>query len=105
MTKAHANSWEVAEEFWERVEPLVPQPVRDPNKRYKRAAGAGRPSKSPRLVFDAIVYELRTGCQWKALPRERFGSASAIHQKFMVWPKAGFFENLWRAGLAEHDDF
>jgi len=29
-------------------------------------------------VFCAIVYVLRTGCQWKALPRE-FGSASAVH--------------------------
>ena len=105
MAKAHANSWEVTDDFWKRVEPLVPQPVRDPNKQYKRAAGAGRPSKPPRLVFEAIVYVLRTGCQWKALPSERFGSASAIHQKFMVWSKAGFFENLWRAGLAEYDDF
>jgi len=50
------------------------------------------------------MYVLRTGCQWKALPAERFGSASAIHQKFMVWSKAGFFEDLWRLGLAEYDD-
>ncbi len=105
MAKAHANSWEVTDEFWSRVEPLVPQPARDPDKQYKRAAGAGRPSKPPRLVFEAIMYVLRTGCQWKALPAERFGSASAIHQKFMLWSKAGFFENLWRAGLAEYDDF
>lgn len=32
MTKAHAHSWEVTDEFWKRVEPLVPQPVRDPTK-------------------------------------------------------------------------
>lgn len=50
------------------------------------------------------MYVLRTGFQWKALPAERFGSASAIHQKFMVWSKAGFFEDLWWAGLAEYDD-
>ena len=25
MAKAHANSWEVTDEFWSRVEPLVPQ--------------------------------------------------------------------------------
>lgn len=105
MAKAHTNSWEVTDEFWSRVQPLVPQPARDPDKQYKRAAGAGRPSKPPRLVFEAIMYVLRTGCQWKALPAERFGSASAIHQKFMLWSKAGFFENLWRAGLAEYDDF
>ena len=56
------------------------------------------------MVFEAIVYVLRTGCQWKALPKERFGSASSIHQYFLDWEKAGFFESLWRAGLAEYDD-
>ena len=46
---------------------------------------------------------LRTGCQWKALPKERFGSASTIHKRFLEWEKAGFFESLWKAGLAEYD--
>ena len=32
----------------------------------------------PRQIFSAIVYVLRTGCQWKALPGE-FGSASAAN--------------------------
>jgi transposase len=32
-------------------------------------------------VFEAIVYVLRTGYQWKALPKRRFGSASAIHKR------------------------
>lgn len=104
MTKPHIPSWEVTDEFWKRVEPLVPQAVRDPNKQYLRRAGAGRPPKDPRLVFEAIVYVLRTGCQWKALPAERFGSASAVHQKFMQWSEAGFFEALWKAGLAEYDE-
>ncbi len=104
MAKAHANSWEVTDEFWKRVEPLIPQPTRDPARQYLRRAGAGRPAKPARLVFEAIVYVLRTGCQWKALPPERFGSASAVHHKFMQWSKAGLFESLWKAGLAEYDD-
>ena len=104
MAKAHAHSWEVTDEFWARVAPLVPPPVRDPSKEYRRSAGAGRPPKPARLVFEAIVYVLRTGCQWKALPKERFGSASAVHQKFLLWSSAGFFEALWKAGLAEYDD-
>lgn len=104
MTKAHAHSWEVTDEFWARVEPLVPVVQRDPGKVYQRRAGAGRPPKPARLVFEAIVYVLRTGCQWKALPAERFGSASAVHQKFMDWSKAGFFENIWKMGLAEYDE-
>jgi transposase len=50
------------------------------------------------------VYVLRTGCQWKALPAERFGSASAIHKRFLEWEQAGFFEAVWKAGLAEYDE-
>ena len=57
MAKAHADSWAVTDEFWKRVEPLVPQPMRDVNKLYARRPGAGRPAKPARLVFEAIVYD------------------------------------------------
>lgn len=40
----------------------------------------------------------------ESVPAERFGSASAIHARFLEWEKAGFFEALWKAGLAEYDD-
>ena len=98
------QSWEVSDEFWKRVEPLVPKFCRDETQTYKRKLGGGRKRKPPRVVFEAIVYVLRTGCQWKALPKEKFGSASSVHQYFLDWEKAGFFESLWRAGLAEYDD-
>ena len=105
MGKSRLASWEVSDEFWSRVEPLLPPaPERDKSQRYARAAGAGRKRKDPRLVFEAIVYALRTGCQWKALPAERFGSASAIHKRFLEWAKAGVFVRLWHAGLAEYDE-
>ena len=45
------------------------------------------------------MYVLRTGCQWKALPKERFGSVSAVHKRFLEWEEAGVFEALWRAGV------
>ena len=96
------ESWVVTDEFWQRVEPLIP-PRAVADKIYLRKPGAGRPAKPARLVFEAIVYVLRTGCQWRALPKERFGSASAIHKRFLEWEEAGFFEALWRAGLAEYD--
>ena len=82
---------------WAKVEPLIPLPKRDPNKTYKRKPGAGRKPIAPRRVFEAIVYVLRTGCQWKALPKETYGSPSAIHAHFMRWTEAGFFLSLWRA--------
>ena len=103
IAMAKTKSWEVTDEFWKRVEPLVPLRERPDGKSYVRKAGGGRKPKDARLVFEGIVYVLRTGCQWKALP-ERFGSASAIHTRFLQWEKAGVFEKLWQAGLAEYDD-
>jgi transposase len=101
---AKIQSWEVSDAFWERVKKLIPAPKRDPKKTYKRKLGGGRKPIPPRKVFGAILYVLRTGCQWKALPKERFGSPSAIHTHFMHWMRAGFFVSLWRAGLAEYDE-
>lgn len=98
------QSWEVSDAFWKRVAPLLPERQRRADKEYKRKPGAGRPPKDARLVFEGIVYVLRTGCQWRALPKERFGSCSAIHARFLEWERAGFFEALWEAGLAEYDD-
>src|SRR5665213_1099013 len=103
MTKP--KSWEVTDAFWQRVEALIPvSGERLAEKEYVRKPGGGRKPKSARLVFEGIVFVLRTGCQWKALPAERFGSASAIHARFLQWERAGFFEAVWQAGLAEYDD-
>lgn len=104
MATKRIDSWVVSDEFWARVEPLVPARASVVSgKTYLRKPGAGRPAKPARQVFEAVVYVLRTGCQWKALPKERFGSASAEHKRFLEWEKAGFFESLWKAGLAEYD--
>jgi len=97
------KSWEVSDEFWVKVEPLMPLRQRSAKRKYQRRRGGGRKPMPPRQVFSAIVYVLRTGCQWKALPKE-FGSASAIHLHFQQWHRAGFFVALWRAGLAEYDE-
>lgn len=105
MGKSRLASWEVSEAFWRRVEPLVPERMaRMHKKKYRRKPGGGRKPMEARVVFEAIVYVLRTGCQWKALPKARFGSASAVHKRFLEWEKAGFFRALWQAGLAEYDE-
>ncbi len=98
------QSWEVSDAFWERVEPLIPRPCRDADKTYRRKPGGGRKPINYRKVFEGIVYVLRTGIQWKALPKERFGSPSAIHRYFRSWLEQGFFQRLWQAGLAEYDE-
>jgi transposase len=97
------KSWTVSDAFWAKVEPLIPVPQRPASRAYVRKPGAGRKPMPPRQIFAAIVYVLRTGCQWKALPRE-FGSASAVHLHFQKWQQAGFFLRLWQSGLAEYDE-
>ena len=99
------KTWEISDAFWEIAAPLVPQKQRDSNKVYKRKTGAGRPPTDPRLVFSAIVYVLRNGIIWNALPKEKFGVCpSAVHRFFTEWCEAGFFLELWKAGLAEYDE-
>lgn len=98
------NSWEISEEFWERVKGYIPSKERIAGKEYKRKAGGGRKPADPKKVLSAIFYVLRTGIQWKALPKERFGSSSAVHRYFIYWSEAGFFEKIWAHGLMEYDE-
>jgi transposase len=98
-----AHSWEITDAFWEAAQPLIPKRERDSNKTYQRKPGGGRKPMEPRKVLESIFYVLRTGIQWKALPKA-FGAASAIHACFLFWCEKGFFQALWVAGLEKYDE-
>jgi len=101
------KTWEVSDAFWELVQPLIPTNPRVAHKTYQRQQGGGRkPKYSNRLYFSAMVYVLRNGIIWNALPREKFGamSSSALHDKFQQWSIAGVFTKIWQRGLAEDDE-
>ena len=101
MSRVH--SWEVSDTLWALVESMIPKPTRDPNKVYQRKPGGGRKPLPPRQVFAGILYVLRTGGQWNALPKEQFGAPSSVYGYFQRWTKAGFFLALWIAGLTDYD--
>ncbi len=104
MAHVGTQSWQLSDELWERVEPLLPpEIVRTKTKPGTRWRG-GRHRADPRRVFAGVLYVLRTGCQWKALPKE-FGDGSTVHRTFLEWSRAGVFAKLWLAGLADYDDF
>jgi transposase len=73
------HSWEITDAFWEAVKPLIPNRGRETVKEYRRKPGGGRPAMDSRDVFEAIFYVLRTGIQWKVIPKA-FGAASSIHR-------------------------
>ena len=56
-----------------------------------------------RKVLEAIFYVLRTGIQWKALPKA-FGASSAIHHYFRFWCEEGFLQAMWIAGLSSYNE-
>ena len=56
-----------------------------------------------RKALEGIFYVLRTGCQWKALPRE-YGSGSTVHRTFQKWLATGLFEKIWTKGLEQYDE-
>jgi transposase len=97
------KSWTISDKFWEEVKSSIPKRKRDPNKTYKYRAGGGRKALEARRVLEGILYCLRTGCQWKAIPRE-YGAASSIHQYFQEWIEAGFFIEIWKKGLEKYDE-
>ena len=97
-------SWEVSDTLWELVKPMVPPRALDSHKVYKRKPGGGRKPIQPRKVFAGILYVTRTGCQWKAIPKDLFGSGSTVHSYFKRWSEAGFFLALWVAGLSDYDE-
>ena len=62
----------------------------------------GRPAVSFRKVLDGILFVLRTGCQWKMLPKE-YGSGSTCHRRFQQWSSSKVFQKLWIRLLKVYD--
>ncbi len=46
---AKSKAWEVTDDFWSRVEPLIPVRARVADQLYARKAGGGRKPKDPPL--------------------------------------------------------
>lgn len=53
--------------------------------------------------MEGIIYRLRTGCQWDAIPAE-FGSRSTCYRRFVEWTKAGVFYMMWVEALLLYDE-
>lgn len=93
-----AASFRLSDEFWSVAKPLIPKPTR------RHPLGGGRPRVADRRVLEAILFVLRTGCQWKALDATGLGSGSTAHRRFQEWVSAGFFGILWRVAAQRYDE-
>jgi putative transposase len=67
------------------VEPFLPHPKK-----------MGRPPADLRAVLNAILYLVRTGCQWRLLPHD-FPPWSTVHTWYRRFRKDGTWERLHEA--------
>jgi putative transposase len=92
------DGWRMPDWLWERIEPLIPEPVDN------HPLGCHRPRVPDRDAMDAILLVLRTGMQWNALDLTGPTSSSSAHRRFQEWVEAGVFHEIWRQGLLEYDE-
>ena len=78
--------------LWQAIEALLPLEPPKPK--------GGRRRKPDRQMFFSIFYVLRTGIQWKALPR-LLGAPSTVHDRFQNWVRVGVFHTLWELRLLQ----
>jgi len=77
-----ANRYELADEHWERLKPLLP-----------KNQGRGRPWHDHRTMLNGMLWILRSGAPWRDLP-ERYGKFTTVHQRFTRWRRDGTLERL-----------
>lgn len=84
--KRRAYPSDLSDEEWQRIEPLVPVHT-----------GIGRPVKwSRRELVNAMLYVLRTGCQWRLLPHD-FPPYGTVFYHFRQWRRLGLWEGINQA--------
>ena len=86
--KALPTIWDVPDDLWERIEPVILE--LDPPK------ARGRKRADQRKMLEGIIFRMRSSCQWNHLPRE-LGDDSTIHRTFQRWVGCGMLEGIWAA--------
>src|SRR3954449_4783528 len=87
--------WEIPDDLWRRIEPIL--------KGFWPKKPTGRRVANWRKMLNAIIFRMRSGCQWDQLP-ERFGPKSTVHDWFQRWVAGGIFEKIWAVLVAECDE-
>jgi len=92
------DTWRLSDDLWDVIALLIPKRVNT------HRFGGGRPPTPDRVCMEAILFVLRTGCQWKALDATKYCPGSTAHDRFQQWAKAGVFLAMWELGLMAYDD-
>lgn len=78
--------------LWQRIAPLLPAHPKQPK--------GGRPFADDRACFEGIVYLLRNGIRWRAMP-DCYPSGVTCWRRHRDWTKAGVWRAVWHLVLDE----
>ena len=73
--------FDLSDEEWELLEPLIPV-----NRKSARV--------DDRKILNAIFYVLRTGMPWRDLP-ERYGPYTTAYNRFNRWSSRGIWKRIF----------
>ena len=86
---------ELTDAQWARLAPLLPEPQASPD-------GGPKPVAN-RPVVEGILWVLRNGGRWKALPRG-YPSPSTCWRRLAEWEDRGIWLDAWRAFLDQLEE-
>lgn len=61
---------------------------------WRNTTHRGRKRIDQRAAVDAIIFRLRTDCQWNHLPSD-YPDDSSVHRTFQRWVELGVFDRVW----------
>ncbi len=76
--------YELADDQWEAVAPLLPVPK------------TGRPRRDDRTTLNGVFWKLCSGAAWRDVP-ERYGPYRTVYDRFAKYRDDGTFDRILRA--------
>lgn len=76
---------DISDEKWLMIAPVLATPRSDPR---------GRKSNDDRLMFNGILWIMKTGAPWRDLPIE-FGPWQTVYKRFSKWTKLSVWDDLF----------
>lgn len=85
---------DISDEKWMVIEPFL---------RSQNTETRGRKPKDNRLMFNGILWIMKTGAPWRDIPKE-FGAWETVYKRFAKWTKLKVWDDLFNS-VINHADY
>ena len=79
------NIYSISKEQFAKIKDFIPA----------QREGRGRKRRDDFTVMNTIIYVLKTGCQWKAIPKSFGIHYSTAWRRLNHWQEEGIWENMY----------